>query len=297
MKKIVVLIAFVLCSINSTIAQEWLTSYTLAKKLALVKNKMMLVIWEDAANYSYPLLVDTKEGSQIVVELFESDKIKQLVWEYFVPVIINESNYDKLYHGGVKNRRVSYIERFNDDKLKVMDPNGNILNLSERDDFSMTNMSLLIQKYALDTSFLSNEMKQYFEHKNYASAFRLANRYLDFAMYAEDFVKEELIALSDLYMDEATDLLKLSDIEHKEALHQKQELLKIEGFLIIGKFKKARRFLKKHETESIDDLNQSLFSFLNYVTFRGLDDMDQAIKWRDSLSQSDLNKVELLLKK
>ncbi|PKG51139.1 hypothetical protein [Olleya sp. 1-3] len=297
MKKLLFTLLLSVATITSAMAQEWLTSLTLAKKLALSKNKMLLVIWEDSANYSYPIILEDTDGTKVVTELFESDAVKTLVWKYFVPVIINESMYQQLFDKIDGKRNMSYINRFNDDNVKVMDPNGNILDLRTADEFMTQDLTAIIKKYALDTSFLEAELNSYFENKNYATTFRLANKYLDFAIYAEDFVKEEIIMLSGIYMLEAENLLQNSDYATKEALLQKHELLKIKEALILGKDNKARRMLKKYTKEDIDKINVALFAFLNYATYRSLDNIEEALPWKAQVLQSDLNKVKFIVNK
>ena len=296
MKKLLFTLFLSLATITGASAQEWLTSFTLAKKLALSKNKMLLVIWEDSANYSYPVILEDIDGTKVVTELFESDAIKTLVWKYFVPVVISESNYQQLFDKIDGKRNMTYINRFNDDDVKVMDPNGNILDLRAKDEFVTQNLTSIIKKYALDTSFLEAELSSYFENKNYATTFRLANKYLDFAIYAENFVKEEIIMLANIYMLEAENLLQNSDYATKEALLQKHELLKIKEALILGKDNKARRMLKKYTEEDIDKINVALFAFLNYTTYRSLDKIDLALPFKSKMLQSDLNKVKFIVK-
>lgn len=295
MKKQVLLLLFSLITTLSVNAQEWLTSYTLAKKLALVKNKMMLVVWEDAANYSYPVILENKEGTQVVVELFGNESIKTLVWDYFVPVIIAESNYSQLFNEISDKRSNTYISSFNNDRIKIMDPNGTIFNELTTKDFGIQNLTSLIKKYALDTAFLQAELSGYFDNKNYASTFRLANKYLDFAIYADKNIKGEVINLSNIYMSEADALLLSSDFSNKEALQQKQNLLEIKALLIEKKFRKARRFLKKYPLAEVDEINLALFAFLNYTTQTGLNNINEALKWKSQVLQADLNKVKFII--
>lgn len=297
MKKLLFTLLLSVATITSAMAQEWLTSLTLAKKLALSKNKMLLVIWEDSANYSYPIILEDSDGTKVVTELFESDAVKTLVWKYFVPVIINESMYQRLFDKIDGKRNMSYINRFNDDNVKVMDPNGNILDLRTADEFMTQDLTAIIKKYALDTSFLKAELNSYFENKNYATTFRLANKYLDFAIYAEDFVKEEIIMLSDIYMLEAEKLLEKSDYTTKEALAQKHALLKIKSYLVMGRSNKVRRLLKKYDLEDIDEINIPLFAFINYATYRSLDNIEEALPWKAQVLQSDLNKIKFIVNK
>lgn len=295
MKKIILTILLSFIAVNTTFSQEWLTSFKFAKRLALNENKMMLAIWENAANYSYPVILEDKNGKHQVMQLFENDSIKELVWKHFVPVIINESNYNKLSEATLGKRSNRYVDRFNDDYLKVMDPNGNILNVTYHDDFATVNLSSIIKNYSLNTSFFKTELSNYFENKNFATSFRLARKYLDAALYSNNFLKEEMIKLSDIYMSEAESLLVSSDITFKEALKQKIELLEIKKTLILSKPKKAHRLLKKYSLEEIDKINLSLFSFLNFTTYRYLKKIDKAMVWQEKVLPIDLKKVKLII--
>lgn len=295
MKKILLIVLLCFATINRSYSQEWLTSFQLAKRLALSKDKMILAVWEDATNYSYPIIVQDNKGDAKVVELFVNDSIKQLVWEYFVPVIIQESDYDKLSKSLAENRSFSYIERFNDDNLKVMDPNGNILNASPQDYFIDQNLSLIISNYALNTSSLNPELSSYFEDKNFSTSFRLGAKYQDAAIYSNKFLKSALVNLADLYLEEARNYLEGSDLNNKDAFKQKIDLLEIKKHLILDKPKKASRLLKKYEDKDIDDINSSLFAFLKFTTYRYLNNIEEALIWKEQVLQIDLNKVKFII--
>ena len=93
MKKTILLFLFVITSFNFCLAQEWFTSLEVAKKLALIQNKMLFVLWEDALNYQYPVLMDNDEGVSMVTDLLEDERINIIIWDYFIPVKLYESNY------------------------------------------------------------------------------------------------------------------------------------------------------------------------------------------------------------
>ncbi|WGD35129.1 hypothetical protein [Olleya sp. YS] len=295
MKKILLLTLLCVVTINTSFSQEWLTSFELAKRLALSKNKMILAVWEDATYDSYPVAIRDSNGKFKVVELFNNDSIKELVWDYFVPVIIQESSYDKLAKEVVGKRSLNYEERFNDDNLKVMDPNGFILNASPQDYFMDQNLSFIIKNYALNTSSLNPELGIYFEDKNFSTAFRLGVKYQEAAIYANQNIKKDIINLSDIYLEEARVFFENTDLDNKDALTQKLDLLIVKKELLLGKPKKARRLLKKYKDLKIHDINASLFAFLNYTTFTYLKKIDEALLWRDQVQQIDLKKVQFIV--
>lgn len=277
-------------------SQEWMTSYPLAKRLALSQNKMMLAVWEDAASYTYPVIVEDKKGNKIVVELLKNEGVKKLVWQHFVPVIIKETLYEELSKGLSDKRSFKYMQKFNDDFLKVMDPNGNILNVSSQNDFTDENLSSIIKTYGLNTSFLNPELFNYYENKNFSTSFRLANKYLNATIYLNHFLKKEMINLSDIYMSEARTLLEVSGLENKNALKQKIDLLEIKKMLILGRPRKAFRLLKKYNKDTIDEINKSLFAFVKYTTHTYLKQTDEALAWKDLVLQKDLQRVKYIVK-
>jgi hypothetical protein len=104
LKKAIVFLVFFIASLNFCIAQEWFTSLEVAKKLALIQNKMLLVVWEDTFNNSYPILVSNENGELIVTDLAFSDDVNNIIWDYFIPVQLLESDYTKL-SSNIKERR------------------------------------------------------------------------------------------------------------------------------------------------------------------------------------------------
>ena len=272
-----------------------MTSYHLAKSLALSKNRMILAVWEDSANYSYPVYLKDDNGKIYIGDLFEDKIVKELIWQHFVPVIIREAKYDELAED-LKGKSFKYTERFNDDFLKVMDPNGKILNVATQEIFNGENISSIIKKYALNTSFLKPELDNYFENKNFSTTFRLANKYLNATIYLNDLLKKEMINLSEIYMSEARTILDNDNLDNKEALKQKIDLLQIKKILILGKPRKASRLLKKYKKDDIGDINLSLYAFLKYTTNRYLKDIDEALVWKDQVLERDLKKVQYIIK-
>jgi len=286
MKKVVFTLFLSIFMISFASSQEWLTSFKFAKRLALMEDKMILAVWENSSSHAYPVFIEDSKGNKYQVRLFEDENAAKLVWEYFVPVIISESNYDDLAAEYLTDKNYQYKDRFNDDFLKVMDPNG----------YGILNLTRLIRSYALNLSFLKSEMTGYFENKSFSSAFRLAVKYLDFATYAKDDVKKEIVNLSDIYMNEAKSLLEKSNFDNKSALTQKIELLDLNKDLILGRHRKVYRALKKTNETSIDKINKSLYAFLQYASLKGIGKIEESLKWQDQVSQNDLNKIKFLVK-
>ena len=69
----------------------------------------------------------------------------------------------------------------------------------------------------------------------------------------------------------------------------------VEELLIFEKPKLARRLLKKIEKSEIYKNNETLFSFLNYTTYKILDDEEKVTLLKSKISSLDLKKAELIL--
>jgi hypothetical protein len=295
MKKTILFFVLVLALFNFCVAQEWFTSLKVAKKLAQVQNKMLFVMWENSTNYPYPILLEDDKGKLEVTDLFKDERVNRIIWNYFVPVKINESQYAELSHQVKQKRGSKYFTKLIDDSIKIMDVNGYILN---NDPFvPVEDFWLFVKHYALDTSFIKYELISYSKNKNFTTSFILAAKYLDLAIFADKDIKFEIIQLSNIYFDEAINYLLKSDLNNKMALLQKRDLLKIKSYLILNKPKKALRHLKKIEIITVDNINQSLFSFLNYTAFMLLKDEEKADLWKSKISLVDLKKAKLIINK
>lgn len=293
MKKAILLVVFVLGSFNFCLAQEWFSSLDVAKKLALAQDKMLFVMWEDTFSYPYYLNVENNEGKLIYVDITVDVSLDSVIWEYFIPVKLNESKFKELSNNIQETRGIKYYNKLIDDSIKIMDANGNILNL-DASEFP-ENLILIIKKYALNTSFLKDELMNYSIENNFTTTFRLAAKYLDFAIYADKSIRNELIDLANIYFDEAKNHLINNDLENKIALLQKCELLILKEYLILKNPKKALRQLKRMNVEEIDDINRSLYAFINYTAFKLLEDEENASLWESKVGIQDLKTAKLII--
>ena len=167
MKQLFTSIVFLLFFGNVTLAQQWMTNLEIAQDLALIQNKMVLMVWEETTHYQYPVLVKDDSGRTLLIEnLFEDETVSPLIWENFVPVIVNENRYADLYEKIKGKRKQSYIDKFNDDSIKIMDVNGNILNVDGYTE-SYTNITEIISEYAVNTEFLASELADYRKEKTF----------------------------------------------------------------------------------------------------------------------------------
>lgn len=297
-KKILLVLLLIAVTSNISFSQEWLTSFEVAKTLALSKNKMILAVWEEEANNPYSVIInDPKEGFR-VIDLFASDEHNKVIWKYFVPLLIPEYKYEDILDDIEGKRDLVYLQKFNDDSIKIMDCNGNILNTNPSQyKLTYSNLSYILENYALNTSFLKQELDNYNSNQNFSTTFRLASKYLDYAIFASKSLRMEVAELSDIYMKEALDILENSDLGNKQAIEQKIKLLKIKKHVIVNDSKKALRMLKRFNTSEIDSINLSLFAFLHYASHRQLNDIELSMKWQNEVSLADLKKVQHLIDK
>lgn len=295
MKNLLVTLLFVIFSVNMALAQPWMTNLDIAQSLAKVQNKMVLMVWEETTKYPYPVLVNLDNGETVIIEnLYEDETISPLIWKHFVPVIVSENQYGDLYSEIKGKRTQKYIDKFNDNTIKIMDINGNILNVSGHSNY-FENISTLIQNYALNTEFLDLELKGYKTERDFYSAYYLASKYLDYSMYMNEYIRKEIIDLSTIYLDEATRFIEDNPEEDRLTLTQRVELLKIQQLLIIKRPKKVLRQLKRMDAEHVETKNQAFAAFIYYTTYRILKDETKAAEWKSKISSVNLKKAQLII--
>lgn len=295
MKNLIIRVSLIFFTVNLSYSQEWMTSLEIAQKLALMQNKTVLMVWEEATKYPYLVYVDDEKGGTIVIgNLFEDEKISQLIWENFVPVIVSESQHASLYKKVKGKRKQPYIDKFNDDSIKIMDANGNIINTSYvAEDY--LDIAKLIENYALNTQLITLELEAYKKEKNFYSAYYLASKYLDLSVYVNEAIRSEIIDLSNIYLDEAVGFLEIEATEDKSTLKQRAELLKIQEYLILNRPKRVLRELKKMDAENIESTNEALVNFLYYTAYSILKDEKNIELWKTKVSLLNLKKAQMII--
>ncbi len=280
---------------NLSYAQEWMTNLDIAQKLALVQNKMVLMVWEETTKYEYPVLVNDDQGRTIYIQnLFEDENISPLIWKHFIPVIVSENEYADLYNAAKGKRKQRYIDKLNDDGIKIMDVNGYIINVNTPS-LEYINITTLINRYALNTDYVSAELRNYLYDKDVYSAYFLASKYLDLALYSNEKIRSEIVDLSNIYLDEALVLAQTRTEKDKSILEQRCALLKIQEFLVLKRPKKVIRQLKKIDAETIDNANQSFVAFLYYTAYMSMKDAENAEAWKSKISLVNLKKAQMLI--
>jgi hypothetical protein len=269
-----------------------MTSLEVAKSLALVQDKLLFVVWEDVTFQEFPILIKNDQGVEVVEDLFSNQSVNKVIWEHFVPVILSEYKYEELFNEIKNTQSQLYIDKFNDDTIKIMDSNGTIVN-TEIAYYEYLDIVKFITKYAMSTSFLKSELINYKTQKDFNTAFRLAAKYIDFAILVNGDVRPEIVKLSNHYLKEAK-VLNTSD--NSELLKSKVELQNIKQDLVLGKAKKVLRQLKRLDASKIDSSNEALVAFLYFTSYILLKDENNASIWRSKVSLVNLKKANLIAK-
>jgi len=274
-------------------AQEWFTNIDVAGRLALVQNKMLFVVWEESFNGSIPVLVNSDAGDTVVIDLANDTSLDSIIKAYFIPVRLPEANYESFINTA-EGRGYKYINKLTDNNIKIMDVNGNILN-TETSMAVITDFSKLIDTYALNTAFLNNALQNYSQNKSYLTSYLLAEKYMEFAIYAKKDVREEIMDLSTIYLKESAKFVTNTSIENSAAILQKIELTRIAQNLILNRQGKARRQLNRMKVDEIDPMNERLYGFLQFTTHMLRNDIEEAEPWKSKISSLDLRKTEMIL--
>ncbi len=276
---ILIAIAFLLIS-NNIKASNWLYSLEDAQKLAIATNKLILVdFW---ASWCGPC-------KQMDSESWSKDEVKAVMDKY-IPVQIDvdiHKNIARKY--GVKGIPFVFI----------MDANGEVV-YKQMSYMGKSQVIKLLDKYALNTSYLQTDYLIYNKKVNSVSAFRLAQKYQDFAMFLKDDIKSDFISLSKTYIKQTERELKNENREG-EAIIEKIDLLDIQIDLIRQNYKRSSKALAKLIEKDVRDKNKQFFYFLNYVSSKGQNESEIAENWLAKLKSTKrfenyITKAEQLLK-
>ncbi len=296
MKSLLIKSVFILFTFNLSFSQAWMTNLDIAQKLAMVENKMVLMVWEGTTEYTYPVFVNDDKGRTVFIEnLFTDEYISPLIWEYFIPVIVSENKYGSMYYEIKGKRSQKYIDKFNDNSIKIMDINGNILNASDVYLEDLENITKIIQKYGLNTEFIAPELKGYYNEKTFFSAYYLASKYMDYTMYLNKNQRKDLINLSTIYLKEARLLTKTEPKEDQAVLQQRCDLLEVQQLLLLKRPRRVLRLLKRMDAEDINNTNTAFVAFLFYTAHMSQGDNDKAEIWKSKISSVDLKKAQKLI--
>ncbi len=274
---------------------HWMTSLEAAKRLSLIQNKMVLMIWEES--HLVPLAVTFQDGNGkwiFIQNVYSNSTLMNVLSDYFILVKVNESEYETLLASIKDSQSTAYINKFNSDSMKIMDANGFILNVNHTDYNVFVNLTDFIEKYAINTGFLNVELTNYRKQENFVTALRLASKYINLAMYTSDSVRKEVIMLSTVYLNKAKHFLE-SDITGNLAFTEKLNLLKIKQDLILGRPRKALRQLNRIGNSPAFEINEDEMAFLYFTGYSVLNREEQAAVWESKVSLVNLNQSKQII--
>jgi hypothetical protein len=295
MKNSLLPVIILFCIVHLSSAQQWMTSLPIAQDLALAQNKMVFMVWEGATTKPYDVTIINSNGSWSNLDLFTNEEISPIIWEYFVPVIVSETMYEGMYNKIKDNREQAYIDKFNDNSIKILDANGYIVNVSTGFKFR-ANINAIISNYAINTEFMESELRAYDEEQDFYTAYYLATKYLDFALYSKKNNRSDVADLSQIYLKESIRRLESDTLQNKTALRQRVDLLKCQGDLILKRpVRQVLRALWRQEKKGVEIINESMLAALYFASYTSISKMDDANKWRSKIASRDLKKVQLII--
>ena len=277
-------------------AQNWMESLEIATRLARGQNKLVLMVWQEASEYPLSVIVKNEQGRDIYIKnIFESPELTKLLWTYFVPVKVDEVFYEDMLKEIEGKRNQSYIDSFNDDSLKILDANGNILG-STGSVSEVLNLSNFIGKYNLNTSYLKQELVNYFNKKDFYTSFYLASKYMDYSILVNKSVRPEILKLANIYFSEAEQFLETDTaLKNKVSLRQRLVLTKLKEDLIKDKPKRVLRQLKKMDESALTDANKSLKKFLEYTSYKLLRETEKFSNLEKDISILNLKLAQAIV--
>lgn len=273
MKKIIcILLLFIYFQSSDSQIREWMSPLKFAQIKARSENKLILMAWKRSLEIPFSAIVKDENGKDIYIKnLFESPLINEFLWKSFILVEVDDDFYGELMEEIKGKRSQSYVDTFEDDSLKIMDANGNIIGTSGA--FTeVLNLSKFVIKYNLNTSFLKQELINYDNNKEFYSAFYLASKYVDYSILVNDNVRDEILRLSDVYFAEAEQFLaEDKNLDNKKALYQRIKLIRLKQDLIKNKSGKVIRQINKID---LLEVNEPLKVFLLYTAYRLKNDVE-----------------------
>ncbi len=263
------LLFFVLPSLKA----QWMYSFKDAQKLAVATNKLILI--DFTASWCGPCrMMDANTWS--------TPKVQTLM-KKFVSVKIDID----------KDREIAnrYSIRSIPD-IFIVDANGEIIYRSKgyKD---KNRMSLILEKYFLNTKFLQKELIAYYKKPTGNNALALAYKYIDFSIFISKNRKKKILKLSNNYIYKAKKLYKKEGNKHKR--EQQIALLTIYKSLVKEKFKKVITALESNfKEDEIKEKNKPLYHFLYFTAYMKLKNKKSAKTWYQKLIKNKDTKMWLL---
>lgn len=296
MRRIFLYFLLSLLSANYCASQEWMQSLAFAQKLALTQDKLLFVMWENSNAKFYPInIIDVVDGTAKPKgeDFKNNDYLDQILWTYFVPVRLQEDQYEALFADVKGKYSMEYINKFNDDGIKIMDANGRILNVNER--YGNSIYLDYINRYAINTSYVKQHLKNYKREQNFSTTYLLALFYGDMAIKGETNLWEELTMLARLYLNEAKTMILHEDVEKQNYYNERAILLEIQLSLMLNEVSSPKRALKKLGKSGIEKGNLRLYNFNQFLLAGIKGDVEEYYKWKPQISEAEFKKANKII--
>lgn len=227
---------------------EWLTSLEDAQQLAIASNKFIVVdFWAswcrpcremDLKSWNSPQVTDELEG--YVKLKLDMDSNKQIASKY-----------------GVSSIPV----------MMILDANGKVVyQFSGYHDASSLKYEL--EKFNLSTEFLNADLINFYKSQNFNTAVRMALKYYEYSLFADQNIKDKIINLTSEYLSDAKKTLDQKDEMFKQK-KQKLELINLYTLVYNFNFIKLKTKISNIQPEQIDETNQYNYWFLKYLAVKG----------------------------
>jgi len=229
--------------VTNSFATGWLNSFEDAQKLALAQNKLIVVdFW---ATWCGPCLKMDRESW--------SDPAVENLMQSFVPVKIDIDKQKSL----ARSYGINAIP-----DVFIMDGNGEIIH-HHKGYMNSNDLKRELEKYLLNTQFLNRHAVQFFQKPQYNTAFKLAERYMDFALnIPEEEVRQNFLSVAENYLEKSEDLL-VDTMSSYDLFEERLALYDLMIDLYRGKTSKVIRVLDKDYSEStVNPKNKAALYFL-----------------------------------